>query len=395
MNTTPQSDSSAEKRSTENRAAGENLGMRKQAHIDICTDPALPVEGGRSMFDAVSFLHRSLPEINAGDIDSGADFLGYRLSAPVLISCMTGGSDEGYRLNRILAEAAENLGFAVGTGSLRILLNRPEVTDHFRLKDLAPNVPVIGNIGAVQLPQLLSDGGAELDRFLSILNDLNLDALAIHLNPGQELFQQHGDRNFAGLLDAIAELCRISSLPIIAKETGAGVNPAEARALLEAGVRYVDIAGAGGTNWMSVEALRENPGRLDDLLGDFADWGLPSAVALSAALEPAAIRSPATPASSPPAACAGLGISPKPWLWGPPLRGPPCRLSGRRRMAAWRAPWHTATPFARGIRTAMLLTGVADLESFRAVPLMYAPQFLGRAGCDARSGGGYQPRHDE
>jgi hypothetical protein len=199
----------------DHHSAGENLGTRKQAHIDICTDPALPVEGGRSMFDQVRFLHRSLPELDAGSLDSSSDFLGYRLSAPILISCMTGGSDEGYRLNRILAEAAGKLGFAVGTGSLRILLRKPEVTDHFRLKDLAPDVPVLGNIGAVQLPELFAEGAGELDRFLKILQDLSLDALVVHLNPGQELFQTHGDRDFSGLLDYIRLLaerspCRLS-----------------------------------------------------------------------------------------------------------------------------------------------------------------------------------------
>ncbi|MGI9255565.1 MAG: type 2 isopentenyl-diphosphate Delta-isomerase, partial [Salinispira sp.] len=258
----------------------DDLVQRKNDHINICCDEALPVEGASTYLEHVSFLHHSLPEIDYNTISTSTSFLAHELSAPFMISCMTGGSAEGYTLNKLLAMAAEREGLAVGTGSLRILMRKPEVMEHFRLKKLAPSVPVVGNLGAVQLPEFFDNNAAALKQFLSILDDLELDALAVHLNPGQEIFQQNGDRNFSGLLERISRLCDISRLPIIVKETGAGITPWEAEQLFRAGVKYVDVAGSGGTNWIAVEAMR---GQQDDLhSGDFQYWGIPTALALSA-----------------------------------------------------------------------------------------------------------------
>jgi hydroxymethylglutaryl-CoA reductase len=360
----------------DHHSAGENLGTRKQAHIDICTDPALPVEGGRSMFDQVRFLHRSLPELDAGSLDSSSEFLGYRLSAPILISCMTGGSDEGYRLNRILAEAAGKLGFAVGTGSLRILLRKPEVTDHFRLKDLAPDVPVLGNIGAVQLPELFAEGAGELDRFLKILQDLSLDALVVHLNPGQELFQTHGDRDFSGLLDYIRLLAERSPLPIIAKETGAGIGPSEAQALFRAGVRYVDIAGAGGTNWMSVEAIRETPDRLEGELGEFGEWGLPSAVALAAAARRCAGVMPPDGGIIASGGLRGPVDFAKSIALGAGLAGAALPFIRAAREGGLEGALAYGESLLRGFRRVMLLSASADIPALASAPLMRSSEFL-------------------
>ena len=258
----------------------DDLVQRKNDHINICCDEALPVEGASTYLEHVSFLHHSLPEIDYNTISTSTSFLAHELRAPFMISCMTGGSAEGYTVNKLLAMAAEREGLAVGTGSLRILMRKPEVMEHFHLKKLAPSVPVVGNLGAVQLPEFFDNNAAALKQFLNILDDLELDALAVHLNPGQEIFQQNGDRNFSGLLELIGRLCDISRLPIIVKETGAGITPWEAEQLFRAGVKYVDVAGSGGTNWIAVEAMR---GQQDDLpSGDFQHWGIPSALALSA-----------------------------------------------------------------------------------------------------------------
>ena len=267
------------------RLPADRLSERKTAHINICCDEELPIEGSSTFFEHVQFLHHSLPEIDYDSISTEADFLGYNLSAPFMISCMTGGSAKGYKLNKILATAAGKERIAIGTGSLRILLRKPAVIEHFRLKPLAPDVPVLGNIGAVQLPELFADNMTLLKQFFEILADLELDALVVHLNPGQEIFQQDGDRDLSGLLNYISRLCDRSPLPIIVKETGAGIAPGEAGELFRAGVRYVDIAGAGGTNWIAVEALREHsdeglPGELEG----FREWGIPTALALSAAI---------------------------------------------------------------------------------------------------------------
>lgn len=347
-----------------------DLSARKAAHINICADPTLPVEGGDSGFSQVHFVHRSLPELNAADIDCTTNFLGYMLSAPILISCMTGGSDQGYELNRVLAQGAQELGFAVGTGSLRILLRKPQVIDHFRLKELAPDVPLIGNIGAVQLPQLLAsvdDSGGELNRFLSIIEELKLDALALHLNPGQELFQEEGDRDFFGILESIHKFSHICTVPLIAKETGAGIGPAEARALFSAGVAYVDLAGSGGTNWMSVESLREHPDNAADELEDFADWGIPSAVCLGAA---------ARQEKGPLISSGGLrssGDIAKSIAMGAQIAAAALPFMRAAREGGLAGLTNYGTKLIRGLKRTMLLTGCRTIEDLHHASLIIEP----------------------
>ncbi len=357
------------------RELDQKLDKRKSDHISLCTDQTLQIEGGETLFSSMRFLHRSLPEINTEDIDIKCDFLGHQLSAPLLISCMTGGSEEGYHLNKILAKAAQQRGLAVGTGSLRILLAKPEVTHHFRLKNLAPDVPVIGNIGAVQLPELFSDDMAGLRQFYRILQDLKVDALAIHLNPGQELFQNEGDRNFSGLLDHIERLCAWSELPIIAKETGAGMGPSETAALLNAGVAYVDVAGAGGTNWMTVEALRNSGaqarGGADSISADFSDWGIPSAVATLLAVGTAGELRPGSPAVI---SSGGLRTPldfAKAIATGAALAGAALPFIRRAQDGGLDACLEYIDEVIKGIKTAMLLTASANLEHFRKTPLLF------------------------
>lgn len=208
-------------------------------------------------------------------MDTTARFLGRRVALPFFISCMTGGSEGGFRANRLLATAAQELGIPVGLGSLRVLFRHPERFEHFHVKPLARDVPVLANIGAVQV----RDG--EASELLGLVERLEAQALVVHLNPGQELFQAEGDRDFRGLLNAIAGLCSRSPIPVIVKETGFGIRPALARRLLDLGAAYVDLAGAGGTNWISVESYR-----LDDaerrVASEFADWGMPTALLLAA-----------------------------------------------------------------------------------------------------------------
>ncbi len=188
---------------------------------------------------------------------------------------MTGGSEAGLEVNRELAKAAQATGLPVGLGSFRVLFEHPELDGQFRLKSLAPDVPVLANLGAVQVrdrPQ------AEV---LEWLRRLEVQALVVHLNPGQELFQPEGDRDFRGLRQAVARLCEHSPVPVIVKETGFGILPSLVRELLDAGAAYVDLAGAGGTNWIRVEAYRLG-GDERAAAEEFTDWGLPTAVLLGA-----------------------------------------------------------------------------------------------------------------
>jgi isopentenyl-diphosphate Delta-isomerase len=250
------------------------MEQRKEKHLSICTDPSrFQVEGAGAGFDAIKLLHVALPEMAEAEVDTSVQFLGRRVSLPFLISCMTGGSEGGFKANALMAEAAQALGIPVGVGSIRVLLSRPELFEHFHIKPIARDVPVLANIGAVQArdnPQ----------RILDLAVRLEAQALVVHLNPGQELFQPEGDRDFRGLKEGIARLCDRSPLPIIVKETGFGILPDLARELLDAGAAYVDLAGSGGTNWISVESYRL-PEEEREAAREFSEWGIPTSVLLA------------------------------------------------------------------------------------------------------------------
>lgn len=260
-------------------AGGGEISRRKEHHLDICLDDRRypdPARRGTSL-DQVQLLHQALPELDSAAVDTSQPFLRATLRLPLMISCMTGGSGRGRSANRALAAAAQRAGIAVGVGSIRPLLRDPAVFPDFHVKPLAPDVPVLANLGAVQLRELQQ---ADAGRLRGVLERLEVQALVVHLNAGQELFQPGGDRDFRGLLDAIERAVAHCGHPVLVKETGFGIRPGLVRRLLGCGVRYVDLAGAGGTNWVQVEGRR--------LTGDgaasaetFADWGLPTAVLLA------------------------------------------------------------------------------------------------------------------
>jgi len=181
----------------------------------------------------VHFVHDACAELGWDDIDTSLEFLGRGVRLPIFISCMTGGSEGGFRGNRGLANAAGILGIPVGTGSVRVLLDHPELDSHFALKSQAPSVPLLANIGAVQVRDL------DPSRLDDIMRRLDADALVIHLNPGQELFQPDGDRDFRGVRDGIARFIARAPYPVIVKETGFGIAPDESSFLLDAGAAYV------------------------------------------------------------------------------------------------------------------------------------------------------------
>jgi len=251
------------------------MAERKAKHLEICLDDQqYAIEGGDSGFGNFRFIHRALPELSAQDIDTSLDFLGYRVSMPLFISSMTGGSDSGFLANRHLASIAQTARIPVGMGSIRILFRKPEVLAHFTLKKLAPDVPVVANLGAVQVRDMVHN------QIFEMLKRLEVDGIAIHLNPAQELFQPEGDRDFHGILDSIRRFCHACPVPVIVKETGCGIGAQEAVRLLQSGVAYVNIAGSGGTNWVSVERYRAQ-GVLATAADQFRNWGNPTALVLA------------------------------------------------------------------------------------------------------------------
>lgn len=255
------------------------LTARKAKHIEVCTDPAYDPEGGSALFEQLSFRHRALPEMAWDEAKTDGEFLGRPTKLPLFISCMTGGSESSYQINKDLARAAQTVGVPVGMGSIRILFRKPEAFADFHLRPLAPDVPIFSNLGAQQLvEERLRDNYRTLREWN---RKLEVDAQVIHLNPGQELYQDDGDRDFRGIKDTLEDFISQSPLPVIVKETGFGIAPDEVDWLLKAGARYVDTAGAGGTNWLTVEAYRldDNGFQSGEAL---RDWGWPTALLLAA-----------------------------------------------------------------------------------------------------------------
>lgn len=200
------------------------------------------------------------------------------MRAPLLISCMTGGTEQARAINRTLARVAQEHGFAMGLGSARALLERPESLDTFDVRALAPDVPLLANLGAVQLNR--GYGAADCRRLVELLQ---ADALVLHVNALQEALQPEGETCFAGLLEKIAAVCAAIEVPVVVKEVGWGIDPQTVCALFEAGVAAVDLAGAGGTSWSEVERHRIEDSSRARVAAAFAGWGIPTAEALVAA----------------------------------------------------------------------------------------------------------------
>jgi isopentenyl-diphosphate delta-isomerase type 2 len=351
------------------------ISDRKARHFEICVDPAnYSVESRIGRFDELGFVHRALPELDSRTVDTSLSFLGHRIALPLLISCMTGGSRSGGRLNLALAAAAQSARIPVGTGSIRILFREPELFDQFHVKPVAPDVPVIANLGAVQLREIGPD------RVIEMLRRLEVQALAVHLNAGQELFQPGGDRDFRGLGEAVARFCEASPLPVIVKETGFGIAPADVESLLGSGVAYVDLAAAGGTNWVLVESYRL-PEEEFAVAREFADWGFPTALlllALSRRREASAPGGEAKRASPDARIIAsgglrtGLDVA-KAIALGASLAGMALPFARAVHEAGTEAALRLIARVESSLRTAMTLTGCADLSALRARPLRIEP----------------------
>lgn len=249
---------------------------RKMDHILITLSE--DVESSRTLFEDVTLVHQALPEKNFAEIDTSTDFLGKRISLPLMITGMTGGHSFAAQINKVIAKIAEEKRIAMGVGSQRAALEDPSLAWTFRIaREQAPSIPLIANIGAQQL------GEDPLSTAEKAVEMIDADALAIHLNPGQELFQIEGDRNFFGLISKIKLLARELSVPIIVKETGCGISKEVAAKLFNAGVRYIDVSGAGGTNWIKVEIIRARRKKKNmELLAasEFENWGIPTAASI-------------------------------------------------------------------------------------------------------------------
>ena len=245
---------------------------RKADHLRICLDEDVQFRSVTNGLERYRFTHCCLPELNRSEIDISTTFLGKSLGAPLLISSMTGGTQQAKTINFRLAEVAQHYKLAMGVGSQRVAVENPLVADTFAVRSHAPDILLFANLGAVQLNY--SYGVTEC---LRVIDLLEADALILHLNPLQECIQPNGDTNFRGLLDKIKILCSQVSVPVIAKEVGNGISASMAQKLFDAGVAAIDVAGAGGTSWAKVESERALNAQQRRLGLTFADWGLPTA----------------------------------------------------------------------------------------------------------------------
>ncbi|MGG6268449.1 type 2 isopentenyl-diphosphate Delta-isomerase [Leptolyngbya sp. AN03gr2] len=245
---------------------------RKADHLRVCLEDDVQCRETTTGLEKYHFTHCCLPELDRAEIDIRTTFLNKPLSAPILISSMTGGTELAKKINYRLAAIAQEYQLAMGVGSQRVAIENPGVADSFELRAIAPDALLFANLGAVQLNYTYG-----IDQCLKAVDLLEADALILHLNPLQEAVQTRGDTNFRGLLDKIAVLCEKLPVPVIAKEVGNGISKAMAQKLISAGISAIDVAGAGGTSWAKVESGRAQDPKQRRLGMTFADWGIPTA----------------------------------------------------------------------------------------------------------------------
>lgn len=259
---------------TSSDATTPSISSRKDDHIDLCATDKVESRKKTTLLEEVELLHDSLPEVSMQGITLERELFGKRLSAPLLITGMTGGAPRAREINRELARVAQRLGLAFGVGSQRAMFKHPELLETYAVRDVAPDILLFGNIGAVQAAQMSTEQAREL------VGAIDADALCVHLNPGQELMQPEGDRDFRGCLEGLTRLAQELGVPVIAKETGCGLSLSALDKIKATGVEWVDVSGAGGTTWIGVETLRSPPE--DRSLGELLwDWGTPTAVSIA------------------------------------------------------------------------------------------------------------------
>jgi isopentenyl-diphosphate delta-isomerase len=342
-------------------STSELAGRRKAEHIDLCRTDAVEVAAPCG-WDDIHLLHEALPELERGEVRLDVSFLGHRLAAPLMIASMTGGVEHAATINQRLARLAERFGLAMGLGSGRIMLEDPAQERSFRVaREAAPAAFLAANIGAPQLVPQRGRPGYPPERVLRLVEVIGAQALVVHLNFLQEAVQPEGDTNARGVLAAIAALAAAAPVPVLVKEIGCGIGRRQAEALARAGVAAIDVAGQGGTSWALVEAERaEARGeQLKARLGrTFAAWGIPTPVAirLAAAAGRPVIASGGIRSGLDAARALALGAT----LAGVARPLLAAALQGDEALVEWTAA------FLEELRTALFLTGSADLASFHA-----------------------------
>jgi len=258
---------------------------RKDDHIRIIEEEDIETDGAG--FTDIDLVHEALPDVHRDEIDTTTSLFGHDLAAPIVIESMTGGHPNTTKINRALAEAAQEMDIAMGVGSQRagLELDDEELLESYTVvRDVAPDAFLYGNVGAAQLLEY------DVDDVEQAVEMIDADAMAVHLNFLQEAVQPEGDVDARGCLDAIEAVAADLSVPVIVKETGNGISRETATRLADAGVDAVDVAGQGGTTWSGIESHRAAAVGADrqEAIGQlFRAWGVPTAVST---LEAAAVH---------------------------------------------------------------------------------------------------------
>jgi isopentenyl-diphosphate delta-isomerase len=245
---------------------------RKKEHLTLCTTDKVAFKKKSTLFEQVNLIHRALPELQLADVDLSVEFCGKRSAAPLWMSAITGGTTGAIPFNKSMAALAEELNIPFCLGSLQPMLLDPSSIADFQVRQVAPSILIMGNIGGTEL------AARGHEPIVEALKRIGADGLGIHLNPAMELIQPGGDTDFRGVTRAIGKLIEsVPDLPVVVKETGCGLSLMDGIALKQVGVKMVEVAGAGGTSWVGVETLRadKQQARLGEMLWD---WGVPTAV---------------------------------------------------------------------------------------------------------------------
>lgn len=334
---------------------------RKVDHIRICSTEKTQAHLTSAGFENIFFVHNAIPEIGLSDIDTSILFFDCKLSSPIIMAAMTGGTKEAIKINSNLAEAAEKLGLAMGVGSQRAAIEDPSQIYSFKIvREKAPTAFLMANIGCAQLADEYG-----VNEVMKAIEMIDANALAIHFNPLHEAVQVEGQTDFSRALKKIKEISQSIEIPIIAKETGGGISAEVAKKLEESGVKGIDVGGAGGTSWAAVEYYRARDAEKEHKrLGlTFWDWGIPTAISVVetvnstslATIATGGVRTGVDVAKALALGATAAGIA-------SPLLKP--AISSARRVE------EELNILIRELKLAMYLTGVRSISELQKVPLV-------------------------
>jgi len=342
----------------EGRQNKRQTQQRKDDHIRINLEEDVQFPTLTTGLESFYFMHNALPELDLGEVDATTEMFGKQLATPLLISSMTGGTEKAGEINRVLAAGAQKHGIAMGLGSQRAGIERPEAASTFQVRNVAPDILLFANLGAVQL-----NYGYGIKECRQAVEMIEADALILHFNVLQEAVQPEGDIRWSGLLGKVREVCRQLEVPVIAKEVGWGFSEDAASQLADAGVSAIDVAGSGGTSWSQVEYHRAPTEFHAKVAAAFADWGIPTAESIQMVRSGA----PALPVFASGGLKDGIDVG-KCIALGASL----CGFAGKFLKAAAQSPEaldETIRIMVAQLKITMMCTGTHDIEALKHTPL--------------------------